>query len=274
MSWPRVLVLALTACGDNTGVTPPEAPGLNNELTMFFRLEETGDIPRRDEVYDITIFPWKRLDYGVYHQDGIGTTLVPGVVGNGQHIAGADGYHFATYGHREMDHARGSFTWVGWASIDTSDYADQQTLLAKWASIPDTDVPPDRREYRVWFEPGLEKWRFEVSRDGLEGDDHSIAVTHPGLIERDKMYFIEAWHDAEAQSINLRVSDQVARGTVETVAWDAGVASTDADLDVGAQNQCADDHLQGTVDALGYWTRTLTDVEASALWNDGNGLEL
>lgn len=267
------LALVLAACGDN--LAAPRAGELDFELRMFFRMDETGDIPRVDAISHIKVFPWKKLDVGVYHQDGLGTTRVPAIVGDGQHIAGADGYHFAQAHYPEMAHDGGSFTWVGWASVDPHDtYSDHQTLLAKWASVPDTAVPGDRREYRVWFEPGLERWRFEVSRDGLEGEGHSIAVTHPAEIARGAMYFIEAWHDADADTVNLRVSDRQTHGEVASVTWDAGVFPSTADLDIGAQNQCADHHLQGTIDALGYWQRALTDDELLVLWNDGDGTEL
>ncbi len=245
---------------------------------MFFRMDETGDGPRIDVINQVSVYPWKRLGPGTYHQDGIGTTPVAAVVGDGQHIAGADGYHFADASRPVMDHGGNGFTWVGWASIDApaavDPYLDNQTLVAKWAGIPDTDVPPDRREYRVWFEPGLGKWRFEVSSDGLEGEGHSMIVTHQTAIERGEMYFVEAWHDADAQTVNLRVSERDGRGVVETAVWDRGVFASDGDLDLGAQNQCADDHLQGTIDALGYWTRPLLEPESSALWNGGSGFEL
>jgi hypothetical protein len=42
-----------------------------------------------------------------------------------------------------------------------------------------------------------------------------------------------------------------------------------ADLDVGAQNTCPDARLQGVVDALGHWKRTLGEYESKALGNDG-----
>jgi hypothetical protein len=265
------LAILLAACGDNA-----EPPELANELTLSFRMEETGDGPRRDAVNGVAIFPWQKLDVGIYMQHGLGTLVVPAVVGNGQHIDGAEGYHFASAHYPVMDHAGGGFTWVGWASVDpeTMPYISNQTLLAKWASVPDTQVPPDRREYRLWFEPGLEQWRFEVSRDGLEGDGHSLVVSYPIAIERGRMYFVEASHDAAAATVNLRVSDQTARGELVSVEWDAGVFAGDADLDVGAQNQCADHHLQGTVDALGFWTRTLSDAEQLALGHGGGGIEL
>jgi hypothetical protein len=244
-------IAALAGCGDNVHPDP-----ITDQLTMSFRMDEVGDGPRIDAISETKVYPWQRLGLGAYHQDGIGTTAVPALVGNGQHVDGAIGYHFAAAATPAMHHGGNGFTWVGWASIDppagTDPYLDHQTLLAKWTGIPDTDVPPDRREYRVWFEPALGQWRFEVSSDGLEGPGHSVIVTHPSVIEHDRMYFLEAWHDAGAQTVNLRVSDRVTRGAVESTAWELGVYASNADLDVGAQNSCADDHLQGTIDALGH----------------------
>jgi hypothetical protein len=278
MAAGRSALLALASiagCGDS--LHPPSGD-VTDQLALFFRMEETGDVPRVDQINGTALFPWQRLGTGSYHQDGIGTTVVAGVVGNGQHIAGASGYHFASRATPAMDHAGNGFTWVGWASVDApaavDPYLDNQTLVAKWTGIPDTEVPPDLREYRLWFEPALGSWRFEVSSDGLEGPGHSVIVTHPNVIEHDRMYFLEAWHDADAQTVNLRVSDQVTRGAVESASWDLGVYANEADLDVGAQNACSDDHLQGTIDALGYWTRALSDTESAALWNAGSGSEL
>ncbi len=269
-----LLGAALAGCYPPTDPPAPPSVTLHDQLTLFFGMGETGDVPRVDRVHNLFLYPWERLEPGHYNQNGRGTTAVDGVVGKAQHIAGADGYHFAARSRELMDHASSGFTWTGWASIDASDYADRQTLVAKWTGLPDTEVPGDRREYRVWFEPGLETWNLEVSSDGLEGDGHSIVVTHPAAIERDRMYFLEAWHDAEAQTVSLRVSDRDARGVAESVAWEAGVYTNEGDLDVGAQNACADDHLQGTIDALGYWTRVHTDDESNALWNNGHGREL
>jgi hypothetical protein len=264
-----VTIALVAACG------APGEPALDDDLAMFFRMDETGDGPRIDHVGGVHVYPWQRLGPGSYQQHGLGTTAVAGVVGDAQHVAGADGYHFASASSPVMDHGGDGFTWVGWASIDPpTTYLDNQTLVAKWTGVPDTEVPPDRREYRVWFEPALRTWRFEVSSDGLEGEGHSVIVTHPRAIEDDGLYFLEAWHDAEAQTVNLRISGRDAQGAVASIAWDRGVYTGDGDLDVGAQNQCADDHLQGTIDALGYWTRPLAEAERTALWNAGAGLEL
>ena len=245
---------------------------------MFFRMDESGDGSRMDGVSGVELVPWQRTGFGQYSVDARGTTAVAAVVGDGQHVVGSKGYHFATWNSDAMKHEGGSFTWAGWVSLDgvnsAEPYLDNQTLLAKWNGIPDTTAPYNHREYRVWFDHALSHWRFEVSADGLEGIESSKIVTHPADIERDRLYFVEAWHDAEQETVNLRVSTREDRARAASEPWSQGVFSGAADLDVGAQNTCTDAHLQGVVDALGYWNRVLSDEESLALWNDGAGLEL
>ncbi|HTU58693.1 MAG TPA: hypothetical protein VMF89_09670 [Polyangiales bacterium] len=250
---------------------------LHEQLTLFFPMNESIGEEHFDRVNQLALASWQRTGFGAYAVDGSGTTAVRAAVGDGQHIAGADGFHFAMFTHPALDHEAGSFTWAGWVSVDAADgdneYDDDQTWVAKWNGIPDTPAAADHREYRIWHDHALSRLRFEVSADGLEGDDHSKVVTHSAAIERDLLYFVEAWHDADKQSLNVRVSTQLERGEVVSEPWSRGVFTGDADLDVGAQNTCTDAHLQGVVDALGHWKRALTEKESLALWNDGAGLE-
>jgi hypothetical protein len=256
----------------------PQLEPPRDGLTMFFRLDESGDGTRFDRVSGVQLVPWQRTGFARYEVSARGTIATPAVVGDGQHIAGAQGYHFSTGSAPAMKHAGGSFSWAGWVSVDAAHggepYTDDQTLVAKWNGVPDTYAANDHREYRVFHEHASSRWRFEVSRDGLEGEGHSRAVTHPAEVERDRLYFVEAWHDAELATINLRVSTRSERGEVASEAWRERVFEGDADLNVGAQNTCTDDHLQGIIDALGHWTRSLSDDESARLWNDGAGLEL
>jgi hypothetical protein len=239
---------------------------LRDRLTMFFKMDEVGDGVRVDAVSGVPLVPWQRTGLASYEVSALGTVAVSAVVGDGQHIQGSVGYHFSTGSAPAMKHEGESFTWAGWVSVDAAagdpPYTDAQTLVAKWNGMPDTFAANDHREYRVWHDHDMSRWRFEVSSDGLEGSGHSQIVTHPTRVERDRYYFVEAWHDAERDSIALRVSTQSERGVAESVAWSDGVFSGDADLNVGAQNTCTDDHLQGIIDALGYWNRTLSDAES------------
>ena len=272
------------ACAEpmaNEGPDARETPAvdtLREQLTLFFPMDESEGVDRVDRVNQLTLVSWQRTGFGAYAVDASGTTAMPGAVGDGQHIAGAKGFHFAMYTDPALDHEAGSFTWAGWISVDAAQgdnvLESDQTWLAKWNGIPDTAAAIDHREYRIWHDHALSRLSFEVSADGLEGDEHSKVVTHSAPIERDELYFVEAWHDADKGSLNLRVSTRRERGELVSERWNRGVFAGDADLDVGAQNTCTDAHLQGMVDALGHWKRVLTEQESLALWNDGAGLEL
>lgn len=250
---------------------------LQEQLTLFFPMDESEGVDHFDRVNQLTLVSWQRTGFGAYAVEASGTTAVPAAVGDGQHVAGAQGFHFAMYTDPALEHEAGSFTWAGWISIDAADGDDalhgDQTWLAKWNGIPDTAAANDHREYRIWHDHALSRLRFEVSADGLEGGDHSQIVTHSEPIERDRLYFVEAWHDADEQTVNLRVSSQRKRGERASEPWSRGVFSGEADLDVGAQNTCTDAHIQGVVDALGHWKRVLSEEESRALWNGGAGLE-
>lgn len=282
------VILLIVACGDQS--TParhssdtadagaPQHARLREQLALFFPLDEAGDGVRVDRVNGVPLVPWQRTGWGEYSVDARGTRAVAAAVGDGQHIQGADGYHFATATTPALNHHGGSFTWAGWISVDAASgdapYTDDQTWLAKWNGTPDTQTVVDHREYRIYFEHASSKLRFEVSADGLEGPDHSQVVTHPVEIERGLLYFVQASHDADADMLHLRVGTQAEHGSVASESWDKGAFWGDADLDVGAQNTCTDDHLQGVVDAIGFWTRVMTDEESRTLWNVGEGLEL
>jgi hypothetical protein len=287
------IILLAAACGSEASGAPkgaispgsPETadaaapyPGLRQGLALFYPFDESGDGVRVDRVNGVPLVPWQRTGWGAYTVDATGTSATAAAVGDGQHIQGADGYHFATYTTAALEHHGASFTWAGWISVDApsgeTPYTDDQTWLAKWNGTPDTTAPIDHREYRIFFEHESSRMHFEVSADGLSGPDHSQVVTHPLALERERMYFVQAWHDAQAGMIHLRLGTQANHGEVESAHFDNGVFSGDADLDVGAQNTCTDDHLQGVVDALGFWTRALTEEESRTLWNGGKGLEL
>jgi hypothetical protein len=273
----RALCLSLVlvvSCSAPDDVDAPRSDlalaSLPDGLTMFWPLDESGDGPRVDVIGHMDLLPWQRTGLAQYSQNGAGTVAVPARVGLGQHVEGAIGYHFARPTGSLLDHQGGSFTWAGWVAIDGPGdvaYADHRTLVAKWNGTPDTGATPDRREYRVWYDPALRQWRFEVSRDGLEGTDHSAVVTHPTVIQPDRLYLVQAWHDAVAGTINLLVDtpDLDQRSRTVSVPWVHGVFAGPADLDVGAQNTCTDDHLAGTIDALGHWNRVLSEAESAAL---------
>lgn len=246
---------------------PPPFDTLNLDARVFYKMDESGDGPRVDIKSGMNIDPWEKTGPATYDQNGNGTLPVAAIIGDGQHVMGKDGYHFSRKDASPLNHGGGSFTWAGWVSIDALDpndpYLDNQTFVAKWNVSGGTE-----REYNVVFERASLKWKFLVSHTGSQIDAFAI---HPTVITADKFYLLEAWHDADAGEIGLRVSDDIMLGQAVTSVWQLGVNDSAADLNVGASNTCADSHLQGIIDGVGYWPRVLTKVERQKLHE---GIEL
>lgn len=232
------------------------AASLASSAVMFFKLDESGTSPRNDVASGLYVYS--------FPLDALGTVPVPGVVGSAQEVNGPGGYHFYRPSSPLMSHGGGSFTWAGWIRFNS--LYDHQTFAGKWNVDSGTN-----REYRIWFDATTSKMTFDVSATGAAS---SIAtVVHSQSISLNTFTFVEAWHDSAADTINLRIGSQASRGSVASTPWSNGVRVGTADLNLGAHNTCADDHLHGTLDAVGYWTRVLTEAESARLWNNGAGFE-
>lgn len=244
------------SCEPGAPPTPDET--LATTATMFWRFEDTGTVPRIDVASGQNILP--------YPPDATGILSVPAVVGRGNFVSGPTGYHFWLSSSAVMNHGGGSFTWAGWMSLRS--FYDSMTFAGKWNNNTSA-----QREYRIRYNADTARMELEVSATGYDRAGETALVFHPRPIELDTFYFIEAWHDATANTLNLRVGTQTERGSVSSVPWTAGVHFGSADLNLGAYNTCTDDHLHGIIDAVGYWRRTLTEAESLRLWNDGDGFE-
>ena len=239
-----------------TPSAPEPASTLGLGASSFWRMEETGTVGRADLYGGLPIAPWPT--------NALGISSVPGVVGQAQWVDGPGGYHFWRPTAPALNHGGGSFTWAGWMRLDS--FYDDQTFVGKWNHSSSAS-----REYLINFDRESGRFEFLVSSNGLSSG--AVRVLHPEPVELGVFYFLEAWHDAEARTINLRVGTQERRGAVAATPWTAGVFFGGADLNFAAHNTCADAHLHGVIDAVGFWRRALTPNESLRLWNGGLGWE-
>ena len=114
----------------------PPAPGsLWSDAALFWRLDESGEAPRSDAVVGHQVFSDPSAD---------GTVPVPGKAGGiGQHLDGPNRFHFWCPTAPVLNHFGGSFTWVGWARMDSR--YDDQAIVGKWS------MPEQQREYLVRY---------------------------------------------------------------------------------------------------------------------------
>ena len=81
----------------------------------------------------------------------------------------------------------------------------------------------------------------------------------------DTWYFIAAWYDAVAGTINISVNNGTPRSTSSP-----GPTSRGNGFSIG---QTLGSFLAGRVQGVGVWDRVLTSAELTALYNSGNGLQ-
>jgi hypothetical protein len=233
-------------------------PSLSDGLRMFWRLEEAGSETRVDWVSGQQIHP--------FPADGIGLPTGPGKIGLGAHVNGPDNYHFWSPSAPRMNTHGGSLTVSGWVRFDS--FYDSQTVIAKW----DLNAQP-QKQFRLWYNNDTRQFQFDVSGNGLDGPGNAQSVHHAMTPVVDEFYLVEGWYDAEAGEIGIRVSTSTERLPAVTAPWSGGVHFSSADLNVAAHNTCRTAHLDGTIDAVGFWGRALSTEESSGLWNSGDGVE-
>lgn len=223
------------------------------DASIFYPMDEVGPGARQDVLGNLPITPFPSAD---------GTTAVPGMVGQAQHVDGANGdfHFFRNGGDPRLDHSTGSFTWAGWVAVDPLDpaapYLESQTLVGKWD-------PPSQCQLRVWYEPMARTWSVSVSPTGQQSD--AITLTHPHAVDPGAFVLVQAWRNALTSELGLRVSDPGQLGPAVTVGMADTLPITGNDLNVAAHATCSDGFLQGTIDALGQWRRPLTEAESAVL---------
>lgn len=153
------------------------------------------------------------------------------------------------------------FTIACWVYVDS--YGDNRTFVAKW------EGSTSDREYVVDYQNSTDRFRFLVTNDGSTTNQVTADVL--GSPSTDTWYFIVAWHDASANTINIEVNN----GGVDFVSHTTGVFDGDADFSLGAINLASTptSFMDGRIDAVGVWKAVLTSTERTALYNSSVGVQ-
>jgi len=184
---------------------------------------------------------------------------VSGKIGNAADFAGG-------YLHRNTDtefmNDGGSFHLCAWVNLD--DKLGTQTIIGKWFE------DSNRRQFVVDFDNSADRFRLRVSADGTAVT--TLAADSLGSPSAAIWYFVQAWHDADQCSINLRVND----GKVDTLVYTGGIHTSTAVFRLGAINNAlatADNFLDGKLDTVTVYDRVLSGPEQMAHFSNDAGSE-
>ena len=150
------------------------------------------------------------------------------------------------------------FTWIGWMYLDATGV--NRTMVSKGATGAAASIA-----YLIYYSTGDDRFKFWVGDNAT----HSAIVlaNNLGAPSTAAWYFIVAWHDATANTINIQVNN----GTVDSTAYTYGSYDDGDEFCMGKFSTQASAYMDGRIDEVGFWKRVLTSTEKTDLYNGGAG---
>lgn len=250
MKWPLFFLAFALQCQSATvvydffGQTPST---LNDGLIAYWQLGEASgtraDVEPTGTSQDLT--------------DNNTVTQVAGKIGNAAYFTQADSEYLSHADSADLSVGDIDFTIAGW--FNATSLLVNGTIASHWSV-----TPSNQRSWRLWYHSAIGKMEFEVSDDG------TATVARPattfGLPATNTWYFIAAWHDSVANTINISINN----GTVNSTSHSTGVFDSNSIFDLGARGAGAD-CFDGAVDAVAFFKKVLTPAELTELYNSGVG---
>lgn len=148
------------------------------------------------------------------------------------------------------------FTIAAWVYLDT--ITDHRTILAKGDTVNGCGD-----EYLLWYQGTARNFRFEINCQAKQAIAASFGAPVAGT-----WYFVAAWHDAAAGTVNIQVNN----GPVDSTTT-AGIAPPDTthSLRIGMGSDAFANPFDGRIDEVGFWKRVLIAQERTDLYNGGSG---
>lgn len=209
--------------------------GLLASLISYWKLEETSGTR-----YDSVVASANNLT------DENTVTQGVGVNGNAAQLVSANLERLSIADNPSLSMGDIDFTIAVWANLDTNQA--WATPIAKYT------------EYMVQRN-GAGSYRFGVTHDGATFKYVDSLVT-PSTAT---WYFIVAWHDSVANTINIQINN----GTAQSAAHTLGVFNGTHFFALGDTEGA---WFNGRLDEAAVWKRVLTATERTNLYNSGNGV--
>jgi hypothetical protein len=121
-------------------------------------------------------------------------------------------------------------------------------------------------EYGVEYNTGTDRFRAAIGNGTTSAIEAADVLGSPSLAT---WYFIVAWYDAVADTINISVND----GAVDSGSFtDGGANITATNFGIGGYGGLPNFTADGLIDEVGVWIgRVLTSGERTELYNSGSG---
>jgi hypothetical protein len=198
--------------------------------------------------------------FGTNHlTDNAAVTSTTGQVGNSAVFAAASSQFLSRASNASLQCGNIDFTFVAWVKLTTLPAASY-VVLSK-------DLSTGNRNYALDLANLSGDYRFRFYINGAGGG--SIAQWTSNTGTTGQWYFVVAWHDSVADTINIQVNNGTPASTA-TANESPGTGTEEFRLGAYA-TVGAETFLNGQLDEVGFWKRVLTPTERADLYNAGAG---
>jgi len=147
------------------------------------------------------------------------------------------------------------FTIAGWVYADT--FPSSSVLASKLNSS-------GAGEWNLTYETASNRFKFKIwNASSIVG---TATSDNAGNGSTGKWYFVVAWHDSVANTVNIQVNN----GTADSSSTTGAPVDTTTAFSIGSHGNGVN-FWDGKSSKFGFWKRTLTAAERTFLYNAGNG---
>ncbi len=243
---------SLAADADFAFAMANASDGIEDSLDSYYRLEAPSgtryDLIATDDLADVNT---------------VGQTT--GKIGNAASLVRVNGETLQAANDTVHDFGDEDFTIAFWGSI-VAKVGNAQTFVSKFR-------PTTNRQYFVdYVSGGTDRFRFLVDSDGASGTT-IVTANNFGGPTVDQLHFIVVWHDSAANTINIQIDN----GTPNSAAHTGGAFQGNALFSIGSYQDSGGsptEFLDGVADEVLIYSRILTSVQKTFLYNSGSGVDV
>lgn len=149
------------------------------------------------------------------------------------------------------------FSTSAWVYLDSK--TGHRDIVTKWRS------GTNQREYALIYQQTFDRFEFYVSSNGTA--ETAVTANNFGSPSTSTWYFIVAWHDATNNQLGISVNN----GTADTSSYSSGVFDSTANFGIGGRDTSNIEYMDGRIDNVGFWKRTLSTEERTWMYEGGRG---
>ena len=184
-------------------------------------------------------------------------TQANGKVGNAGQFTSANNEYLNHTDNAALSTGDVDFSVSAWVYMDSK--PGEAHIIAKQDLSSST-----REDVLRYYGGGTDKFQFAIRESG--GTHKTVHSDSLGSTSTGNWYFILAWYDAAADTINIQVNN----GTIDQTTGLSAPADMISALHIGSEGG-SDYFWNGRIDGVGFWKRALTAAERSELYYSGAG---